>query len=497
MASYPYALSNPAWADESLPPPSKLARFELACWIFFVSFLVVGYYTLGKAFAYLGLPQAKLFIGEIFLGLFIVAWPAAFFNTWLSTLVKLHPLSLFAWTHLAFLGYGVLETLRGLNEGYSAAYAILNLVFNVYPIYVFVGFWFARKSPGLIERLVPTIALFNGVYGLAYIAYLNNVTGFQMPGSDVSVFGQPGGSMVSLLGLIILRKHGPFYSFLILANALVLLGTQVRGDWLGFLLGLLVWGALTGRLGQVLKAGLVLSTILGLGLITDARLPAVAGRGGETSAREMVGRALAGVDKETARSFARDADSYAGTLEWRKNWWKEIWIAVHASEEKMLLGLGYGFPLATLVTYIGNETVATRTPHSIFYYALGYSGWLGVLLFVSLQLSIVFAMWQIYRRTGFSLGVAIFVCTLTTASAGNCLENPFGAIPFYTLIGMCAAQQKPPEEEDFEPMNDEEYFPPRPTLAFPIALESGAGHPFVKPAPPWEHPKFDALRREE
>jgi hypothetical protein len=200
----------------------------------------------------------------------------------------------------------------------------------------------------------------------------------------------------------------------------------------------------------------VLATILVVGLITDVRLPGVAGRGGETSAREMVGRALAGIDKETAREFSKDVDAYAGTLKWRNDWWKEIWIAVHSDRERTFLGLGYGYPLATLVTYIGQEAVATRSPHSIFYYALGYSGWIGVLLFAFLQFSIASTVWRAYRRTGSSLGLAVFVGTLVTASAGNCLETPFGAIPFYCMIGMCAAQQEPEPDDEEWPIEDHE-----------------------------------------
>ena len=448
MTADSYPLSGDPWLpDQEAAPPSKLSRLGLAFWVFFLNFLIVGYLAGGKSFAYLGIPQAKVFIGEIFLVGFVVAKPGAFFNTWVTSLVTRHPLAVFAWAHLAFLGYGLFETLRGISLGYQAAAAVLNLVFNVYPVYVFIGFWFARKVPGILERMIPMIALVAGIYGLAYVGGLSKYTGsYLIPGTNVSMIGQSGGAVISILGLIILGKKGFYHTFLILINVLTLLGNQVRGDWLGFLVGFVVWGAVSGNMRKVFRVGTILTSLVLVGFITDVRLPGVSTRGGETSIRDMVGRGLAGIDKETAREYSKDVDAFAGTLEWRKKWWREIWIAVHSSLENTFLGLGYGFTLTNLVTYIGES--ALRSPHSVFYYTLGYSGWVGVFLFAYFQVATFYAIWAVFRRTHQSLGLAIFVATLVAASAGNLLETPFGAIPFYTIVGMCLAQQKQDESSD-------------------------------------------------
>ncbi len=444
---------QPPWPTPEGTRPSKMARLHMAFWVAFLQFLVIGYYSMGRSFAYLGIPPAKVFIGEIFLVTFIFAWTSGFFGVWLTSLTRSNSLTGFAWAHLIFLGYGLFETLRGISLGYSPAVALMNLVFNVYPFYIFIGFWFGRQVPELLERLIPRIGLFNGLYGLAFIGGLSHMQIF-IPGSDVPVFGQPGGSMAVLLGLIILGRPGNYTKFLILINALVLLGTQIRGDWVGFLVALVVWGALTGKLQQVIRAGAVLLTILLIGFITDVRLPGVAGRGGETSVRDIIGRAMAGIDKDTAREFSKDVDAYAGTLSWRKNWWNEIWRSVHATTENTFLGLGYGFPLGSLVTYLG-PGVVIRSPHSMFYYALGFGGWVGLLLFVTVNLMILRSLWRNYRQTGFSFGLALFVGTLTAASAGNMLETPFGAIPYYALMGLCLAHQPEEPEDDFA---EDEYF---------------------------------------
>ena len=76
-----------------------------------------------------------------------------------------------------------------------------------------------------------------------------------------------------------------------------------------------------------------------------------------------------------------------------------------------------------------------RTPHNIFYYALGYSGWLGVFFFFSLQAACGALVWRAYKLTGQSFGVALWASTLLTAFFGNAFETPTGAIPCYLTLG--------------------------------------------------------------
>ena len=71
-----------------------------------------------------------------------------------------------------------------------------------------------------------------------------------------------------------------------------------------------------------------------------------------------------------------------------------------------------------------------RTPHNIFYYALGYSGWIGVAIFFALQLTCASMLWRVYRLTGQAYGLAVWAATLIAAFFGNVMETPFGAIPF-------------------------------------------------------------------
>ena len=107
---------------------------------------------------------------------------------------------------------------------------------------------------------------------------------------------------------------------------------------------------------------------------------------------------------------------------------------MHESLPKTLIGNGYGFPLKDLVPYLKGMDI--RTPHSIFFFALGYSGWIGVFVFFSLQASILGMLWRVYRLTGQSYGLAIWISTLTASLFGNSFESPMGSIPNYIGIGL-------------------------------------------------------------
>ena len=71
--------------------------------------------------------------------------------------------------------------------------------------------------------------------------------------------------------------------------------------------------------------------------------------------------------------------------------------------------------------------------------ALGYAGWIGVVLFVGLQAACGALMWRAYRLTGQSFGIALWACALLGAFFGNVLETPAGAIPFYLTLGLLRA----------------------------------------------------------
>ena len=76
---------------------------------------------------------------------------------------------------------------------------------------------------------------------------------------------------------------------------------------------------------------------------------------------------------------------YADTINWRTKWWANLIEVTHADPVSVIFGMGYGYPI-----WLHNQFDKdfNPTPHNIFIYVLVYTGWLGVLLFYLLQISI-------------------------------------------------------------------------------------------------------------
>jgi hypothetical protein len=175
-----------------------------------------------------------------------------------------------------------------------------------------------------------------------------------------------------------------------------------------------------------------------IGLAVDFNIPSPAGRGGSISSSELVARAVAPISRDTALEYSRKNTSmYAGTASWRTMWWSAIWRSVHVKTETTLLGYGYGFPLHDLMPELRGTDV--RTPHNVFFYCLGYSGWIGVAAFYSFQAALGLLMFRVWRTTGQPFGFMIWLGALVGGHLGNLYETPFGAIPLYLMTGMSAA----------------------------------------------------------
>lgn len=155
------------------------------------------------------------------------------------------------WSLVLFALYGVLQALRGWYMGHDALQIAQNLVFNVYPLYLFFGYWMGKHYPFLLRGVVYLFAYLNALYGLSYLAFLNRF-GFTLPWApDVPLFGQPSSSVIAILGVLALGGGRLADMLLVAANLVVMLGVQVRGSgwrlrlgfWFGdsFLEGLAAW----------------------------------------------------------------------------------------------------------------------------------------------------------------------------------------------------------------------------------------------------------------
>jgi len=415
-------------------------------WLRITCVLIIGYLSLSRAFAYLGIPAWNVFIGEVALALLLLCGPKIGRARWPWNSWKLPALKSFMVLYVLFLAYGILQVFRGIATGNPPLLALRDLCFNYYPLYFFLGLWAGLKRPYLLPKLFRGFAWFNGIYGTLYVLVLNTADWF-WPGlndqlAPVQIFGQPIYSFVALLGLLAFEKNVRHNWLPLLLNSFVMFGMQVRTEWLAFAIGLVTWLVMTHQGKRVLQISAVVVSILALLYFTDLSLPGPQGRGAtEISARQLVDRAIspfrADLSDQKAAAGQGAVDTQEATFIWRTVWWLAIWNSVHADMRTSLLGHGYGYPLGDLVPYLEGEFI--RTPHNGFFYALGYTGWIGVSLFFAFQFALLRLLVQAGRITAQWFGVVFWAAMMVLGMFFPLGETPYGAIPFYLVTGWLAA----------------------------------------------------------
>ena len=406
----------------------------MVIWPRIAGFLLVGYLTLGRSFAYLGI--APVFIGEVVLGAFLLLKPRVALGTWAAALLRSSPLDGLGLALLGFMAYGVWQVGRGILSGIPVLYTLKFFTFNYYTLYLFMGMWIGLRAPEFLPRLIRLVGWVNGIYGLIFIVALRHVQAY-IPGTHVPLFSAPAGQVVIILGLLCFERDLRKVWLLLVVNILITLVWQVRAEWAGLVFGIAAWGFLTGRIGRVVAIGMAGLAVLGTIELAGIQL---VGRNSEVSLSETLARVIAPIDQKLAEKLSPNAKYHAGTAEWREVWWHAIWQSVHTRPMLEAFGHGYGFALISVAPKEAQKNNENdRTPHSVFYYTLGYTGWVGVVVFGVLQLAIVRLLWRSYRLTGQPAGLAWWITGLVMASFEEGLETPFHAIPFYLLLGICMA----------------------------------------------------------
>ena len=436
-------------------------------WPRIAAILIVGYLSLSRAFAYVGIPWWKIFIGEVVLAMLFIFGPKFNARSWPKVFLEQPVLKRVVLMYGLFLGWGIVQIGHGILSGNPPLLAVRDLTFNYYPVYFFLGLSAGLMRPDLLPKLLRGFAWFNGIYGVLYIFVFNRIDWF-VPGvsdevTQVPIFGQPVYSFVALLGLIAYEKELWRSWHLLGLNTFVMLGMQFRTEWLAFALGLITWFFVAGQGKRLLQATAILFALFSLMYITDFRVPGPEGRGGgEISIRQLTDRAIAPFRADTSDANVAagiSGDSQESTFVWRTVWWLFIWNAVHSSLNTTLWGFGYGYPLGDLAPYLAGEFI--RTPHNEFFYALGYTGWIGVILFFLFAAEILRLLWQVNRKTHEPFGVPFWVAMMAYALFFPLGETPYGAIPFYLIVGWIAApvllNSRPVPQTHFMPA--ETYFP--------------------------------------
>jgi hypothetical protein len=409
-----------------------------------VTLLLLGYLCMGRSFAYWGIPPWHLFIGEVVLALFLLAGPFTSGGRWPWAVWQNPVLGRFGKVLLLFLVCGVFQVIRGIYLGHPLLNTARDLAFNYYPFYFFLGLWVGLQNREFLPKLLRAAGWVNGLYGLLFVLALSRIPllfpGVSAEVEPVSIFGQPSFSGPILLGLLSFEKDMRRIWPLLLLNTAVLLGMLIRAEWVAFAVGLAVWAWATGKVKQAALCASLVFLLLGVMYVTNFSYEGPETRGRTISAKDVIGQVIAPFNPALAANYTSDlfnAELSEGTTIFRALYWTGVWTSVHRGLSSALLGHGYGFPLGEVVPLLHLDV---RTPHNLFFYALGYSGWLGVAVFALFLAELLRLVLKVYRQTGQPYGLVLWVSIITFAVFTPFFETPQGAIPFYLLTGcLCAA----------------------------------------------------------
>ena len=251
------------------------------------------------------------------------------------------------------------------------------------------------------------------------------------------LFSAPGGQAVVILGLLCFERDLRRVWFVLVLNIVITLVWQVRSEWVGLALGILAWGVLTGRLGRVMMVGMAALAVLGAIEFADIRLP---GRTGDSvSLSDNLARMIAPGQSRPSQAAEPESqvprrhggvaravvEDRSGARCTPRRCSKPSGMAMASTSS------AWRRPRSARPGELGGTD-----PHSVFYYALGYTGWVGVAIFGALQFAIARLLWRSYRATGQPVGLVLWVMMIARFSFEEGLETPFKAIPFYLLLGM-------------------------------------------------------------
>src|SRR5260370_34328105 len=100
--------------------------------------LIVGYLSVSRAFAYVGIPIWKVFIGEVVLALSFLWGSKMNGKFWPCVTLKLPMLKSLSVTYALFFGFGILQVLHGILEGNPPIVPMRAFAFTSYPLYLFI-----------------------------------------------------------------------------------------------------------------------------------------------------------------------------------------------------------------------------------------------------------------------------------------------------------------------------------------------------------------------
>ncbi|HEY1293548.1 MAG TPA: O-antigen ligase family protein [Chloroflexota bacterium] len=424
---------------------TRTSLVGLACVLVFA-----GYALFNRSFADLHVSAGPLpiYVGELLL---LVGLPWALLTTpdLRRLLRKPWVLALGAW-----LAFGAVRLLAGgFDYGINA---LRDSAIWYYGLFTVVGYVLLRAMPRstwvwllvplfLAQTIVTAIATFTGALSLPLPGYAFDVSP-TADRADIMAVNLIGGATFFLLALRTAPWPVPRVLLGMLQLGLVPL-LQVRSVIVAAVavLGIIGFQRRWSTLATVLVAPVLLVATLNV-INLD-----VHGIRGELSVQSIVDRQLSTIPL-AFQGGASTANPLTDTAAWRVYMWNTLWAETTSQVETLVFGLGFGPNLVADVGYSQANTVNAplRSPHDIFINVLARCGVVGVvfwLLFLGVCLYAILRGVQAGRRRNDQSGVdwllwllAYAITFFVAALFGVVLESPFGAIPFYLIVGMALRQ---------------------------------------------------------
>ena len=407
-----------------------------------LAFLLIGYWSFGKAFAYIGV--FPVYVSEIGLGLGICLGLAIgrlyflrhiSYVLWMALLVGSLAQAVFS---IGLLGQPPMEVLRNIAAIY-------------YSLFAYLTYAVVRRSIGsrdLLSEMYQRLPKWS-FWILSVITLSMSITLYYwlpvpaFPGTDVTMlYYKPTDAsmaLIVLIGLWLLRclslRYGAWALVLMLASA-----ARNRSAMLVLAVTLLfLWRP--NRRGLTVTAVLfVLASILVVG---NFRINLGGYR--ELSARQFVENVSSLVGEEEA---SNEGTSTAVTKSWRMAWWEAI-LDDASSTDRVFMGTGWGSNLADM---FGFQTAASgqsalRHPHNFLLGILARGGWILAFIWVAFYATLIMGLFRAMRslrsrpilRNLAVLSAIYLVSSLIHGATDVFLEAPQNAIPHWIVVGVAWA----------------------------------------------------------
>ncbi|WP_146208788.1 O-antigen ligase family protein [Azospirillum sp. TSO22-1] len=396
-----------------------------------------GYLIFGRPFAYLGVTP--FYPAELYLLLAALFLPRRWLGAMIGDLLALRPVALLS---ALVIAWGVVSVARGLEAGYDPEIALKEFSAHYYVLYFFVGravsHHFHRRRAALFFVISGLLA---GINCIIYALYTSRIELFLPWAPEVPAFDVPAMLSYPLVGLTAFAPYtGVAGVVAIIVDLVASLTNPGRALWLSMLLGCGVVFALRPDRRMVVKVVISVLVVVAVVYSVGSLIPAAEGRGGSLSPMWVVAQVLSTFDPEMAHDLLIESDegveastvySRFGTINWRYTIWEFI-IDSLDSAELWFLGHGYGLELPSLI--IGAENL--RSPHNFILYLLGYTGLIGLAIYLSFSGALLGAFYRLPRSPYRSFLLGQFASVWTLAMFGNALETPFVTVPYYLGMGM-------------------------------------------------------------